>query len=208
MKTLAPLQPGVFYHIYNRGNNGEDLFREERNYSYLLKLYEKYVTPIADTYAYCLLKNHFHFLVRIKTEGEIASYNNKSGIFDEPSSRTKLNNPSKNFSNLFNAYTKAINNGYSRTGSLFKRPFQRIPVMQNPYLLELIFYIHFNPQRHGLINDFRKWQWSSYGAILKNSKTRLQRDEVIEIFGSKNAFEEYHTGIIDMRKLSEVIDEY
>ena len=72
MKTLSPLQPGVFYHIYNRGNNGEDLFREERNYLYFLKLYEKYITPIADTYAYCLLKNHFHFFVRIKSEDEIA----------------------------------------------------------------------------------------------------------------------------------------
>ena len=123
MKTLAPLQPGVFYHIYNRGNNGEDLFREQRNYPYFLKLYEKYVTPVADTYAYCLLKNHFHFLVRIKTDGEIASNNIKSGRLDDPSRITKLNNPSKNFSNLFNAYTKAINKGYNRTGSLFERPF-------------------------------------------------------------------------------------
>ncbi len=208
MKTVSPLQPGLFYHIYNRGNNGEDLFREERNYPYFLKLFEKYVTPIADTYAYCLLKNHFHFLVRIKTEGEIAFNNKKLGKFDEPSSKANLYNPSRNFSNLFNAYTKAINKGYNRTGSLFERPFQRIPVRQNSYLLELIFYIHFNPQKHGLINDFRKWRWSSYKAIVQSNKTQLQRDEVIEIFGSRNAFEEYHTGIIDMRKLSEVIDEY
>lgn len=69
--TLAPLQPGVIYHIYNRGNNREDLFREERNYRYFLQLYARHVHPIADTFAYCLLQNHFPFLVRIKTEEEV-----------------------------------------------------------------------------------------------------------------------------------------
>ena len=66
MLTPVALQPGEYYHIYNRGNNGETLFREQRNYPYFLKLYTKYIEPVAETYAYCLLKNHFHFLVRIK----------------------------------------------------------------------------------------------------------------------------------------------
>jgi REP element-mobilizing transposase RayT len=65
-----PLIPGCYYHIYNRGNNGENIFREERNYRYFLQLYVKYIVPIAVTYAYCLLANHFHLLVRIKTEDE------------------------------------------------------------------------------------------------------------------------------------------
>ena len=60
------MTPGQYFHIYNRGNNGEDIFLEARNYAYFLKLYQKYICPIADTYAYCLLKNHFHFLIRIK----------------------------------------------------------------------------------------------------------------------------------------------
>jgi REP element-mobilizing transposase RayT len=57
------LSPGNYYHIYNRGNNGEPLFFEEENYIYFLKLYDKYISPIAETYAWCLMKNHFHFLV-------------------------------------------------------------------------------------------------------------------------------------------------
>ena len=68
--TTEPLHPGVFYHIYNRGNNGEDLFIEARNYPYFLALYAKYVEPVAETFAYCLMKNHFHLLVRIKTVDE------------------------------------------------------------------------------------------------------------------------------------------
>jgi hypothetical protein len=52
--TTAPLVPGTYYHIYNRGNNGENLFLEKRNYPYFLSLYEKHIGPIADTFAFCL----------------------------------------------------------------------------------------------------------------------------------------------------------
>lgn len=207
MKTFAPLQPGIYYHIFNKGNNGEDLFREVRNYSYFLTLYIKYILPIADTYAYCLLKNHFHLLVRIKEEDQYLSFQN----FDN---KGKLHlpdkdyfNPSKNFSNLFNAYTKAINKNYQRTGSLFEERFDRIPVTRDAYFLELIFYIHFNPQKHRLISDFRKWKWSSYQALIKNGDTHLMRDEVIELFGSKNAFEEFHRRMVAERKSGEDINE-
>lgn len=60
-KFEPPLFPGHYYHIYNRGNNGEDIFLEARNYDYFLNLYQKYISPIAETFAYCLLKNHFRF---------------------------------------------------------------------------------------------------------------------------------------------------
>ena len=96
MSDPIPLHPGQYYHIYNRGNNRENVFREERNYPYFLKLYAKYIEPIAETYAYCLLRNHFHFLVRIKDEKDLTGFENLSGL--NPSG---LGQP---FSNLFNAY--------------------------------------------------------------------------------------------------------
>jgi hypothetical protein len=68
MSSPEPLQHDHFYHIYNQGINGEPLFREERNYQYFLKLWARYIEPIAETYAYCLLSNHFHFLIRIKED--------------------------------------------------------------------------------------------------------------------------------------------
>jgi REP element-mobilizing transposase RayT len=66
--TPPPLEPGCYYHIYNRGNNGEDLFREQRNYAYFFKLYAHLVSPVADTFVYCLMRNHFHLLIRIKDD--------------------------------------------------------------------------------------------------------------------------------------------
>ena len=70
MYKSEPLTGGQYYHINNRGYNGEILFREERNYPYSLKLYAKYVEPVADTCAYCLMSNHFHFLFRVTDEGQ------------------------------------------------------------------------------------------------------------------------------------------
>ena len=66
MSTTIPLQYGEYYHIYNRGNNRQDIFIEERNYRYFLQLYTKHVVPVVDTFAYCLMRNHFHFLLQIK----------------------------------------------------------------------------------------------------------------------------------------------
>jgi len=68
---MQQLQHGKYYHIYNRGNNREDLFSTPDNYLHFLRLYEKYILPVADTFAWVLMKNHFHLLVKVKEENEI-----------------------------------------------------------------------------------------------------------------------------------------
>ena len=118
MSSTYPLFPGQIYcHIYNRGNNREDIFREDRNYAYFLELYSKYVLPSVDTFAYCLLKNHFHLLVRIKdltgSKANLLSQRLDSRE-DLTGSKANLSGPEKTasraFSNFFNAYSKAVNN--------------------------------------------------------------------------------------------------
>src|ERR1044072_3778342 len=71
MTSPSPLLYDTYYHIYNRGVNGEDIFVQERNYDLFLRLFEKHLLPVCDLFAYCLLKNHFHILVRVKAEEEI-----------------------------------------------------------------------------------------------------------------------------------------
>jgi putative transposase len=173
MPSPTALRPGAYYHIFNRGNNRENLFREERNYPYFMQLYAHHVKPVAETFAYCLLKNHFHVLVRIK---EVAR---------DPA-------PSQALSNLFNAYTKAINKAQGRTGSLFEHPFSRIQVTDNKYLWHLVTYIHRNPQRHQLVSDFRDWKYSSYHALLAKGETKLQRQAVLGWFDTARDFKAAH----------------
>ena len=131
------MQADTFYHIYNHANGNENLFRNDENYSFFLQKWAKYIEPIADTYAYCLMPNHFHVLVKIKTEEELLWGKNLSGLL------------SKQFSNLFNSYAKAYNKMYERKGSLFNRPFKSKLVSDDNYLTTLIYYIHHNPIHHG-----------------------------------------------------------
>ena len=66
MDYYLPLYENGYYHIYNRGNNGENIFCKHENYLYFLKQYNHYLGDYLDTFAYCLLPNHFHLLVRVK----------------------------------------------------------------------------------------------------------------------------------------------
>ena len=73
--ALLMMAFGSYYHIYNRGINSCNLFGETANYEYFLTLYDHYISPIADTFAWVLMPNHFHVLIRIKNEDEIISSN-------------------------------------------------------------------------------------------------------------------------------------
>ena len=68
------LQYGTYYHIYNRGTNGEVLCIHEKYYAEFLALYKEYIVPVADTLAYCLMSNHFHLLIRVKNDDEIRTF--------------------------------------------------------------------------------------------------------------------------------------
>ncbi len=74
--NIHKLVPGNFYHIYNRGINSCDLFKDANNYNHFLKLYDKYISPVANTYAWVLMPNHFHFLIYLK-ENIIYKYSKK-----------------------------------------------------------------------------------------------------------------------------------
>ena len=93
--------------------------------------------------------------------------------------------PSQAFSNFFNAYAKAFNKAYHRTGALFQRPFGRIEVTNEAYWFRLVTYIHQNPQRHSFVADFREWPYSSYQLLLSEKPTHLKREDVLEWFGGR-----------------------
>jgi REP element-mobilizing transposase RayT len=123
MQTFQPLEYGKYYHVYNRGINSALLFKVKDNYEHFLRLYDKYIDSIADTYAWCLMPNHLHLLVRIKEEEDILPFPKKplSGPSATDRVEGKKPTPYRQFSHLFNAYAQAFNRSNNRTVACLKR---------------------------------------------------------------------------------------
>lgn len=119
MRKATPITYGDYFHIYNRGIDGCDLFRSTANYEHFLSLYEEYMMPVAETYAWVLMRNHFHFLVRIKNKDEIGYLplkDHKGSISSgrnaksySPPLGSKKYNPTHQIAHLFNAYAQSVN---------------------------------------------------------------------------------------------------
>ena len=198
-----PLEKGNYYHIYNRGNNSIDVFFDAESYYHFLRLYDKYISPIADTYAWCLLKNHFHILVYLRLDNEIDFEKLEYSTIEN----LKVIEPSKQFGFLFNAYTQAINKKFNRTGGLFEKPFERKLITSDTYLKNIIHYIHKNPVQHGFVKQMSLYPWSSYDSIISDKPTKLKRKEVLAIYGGKDEFEEYHKNNLNINEITNFIIE-
>jgi REP element-mobilizing transposase RayT len=194
-----PFLPETFYHVYNRAIGDEKAFKEERNYLFFLQKLKQYIVPIADVYAYCLLPNHYHLLVYIKSEEKLEQHKN---YLKQTSKLTGNFNSYESFilqqfSNMANSYTKAVNKQYKRKGRLLMESIQRKPIDDSFYFTKVIHYIHCNPVHHGLTKQINDWPHSSYAAFLTDMPTLLQRDKVLEWFYDKKKFIEFHQQPID-----------
>ncbi len=198
MKYYTPtFEPDKYYHIYSHAVGKDILFKQNENYIYFLEKYKKYINPIIDTFAYCLLPNHFHFAVRVKNEVEIDTV---MRTFPKFETLEKLNYEkfiSKQFSNLLSSYTQSFNKQQNRKDNLFQKPFKRTLINNEKYIINVIHYIHYNPVHHKFTKKIKDWNYSSYNSILSSKETNLKRKEVIELFGNKKNFTEYHNKEID-----------
>lgn len=191
-------EPGRYYHVFNRGNNKENIFIENENYLYFLQLVKKHLIVTCQIYAYCLLPNHFHLLLKIKDIKELPeNYQNGDKKIHQP------------FSNLFNAYTKSINKKYNRTGSLFQEHLHRIKIDTEEYLRELVLYIHLNPEKHEIDSNFKYYAYSSYRTYISEKPSLLDREEILGYFDNKENFTFCHQSRkikLDILKEIEEID--
>ena len=146
---------GEIYHIYNQGNNRETIFYSHENYITFLQLYRKFIFPFCKTLAYCLMPNHYHFLIYATSDSERVK---RLGNIDT----CELSN---GFRLLQSTYASYINRERTRTGSLFKQKAQAKSMHDGGKHYELIAfrYIHQNPAKDKLVKDLRNWPYSSYG---------------------------------------------
>ncbi len=190
--NTGPLIPDATYHIFNHINGEGQLYKTEENYRYFLDLYKKYISPIAETFCYCLMPNHFHFLIRVKSEEHVVSYFRSARKNIREEDLTGFKNLSgllsRQFSNYLNAYAKAFNKQYNRKGSLFMRPYKRKQVTDEKYLRKLVHYIHYNPKEAGLCDSLESYKYSSYKAICNRCSENLNVEEVFQWFGDLRNF--------------------
>ena len=163
---LEILERDHFYHIYNRGINSGNIFLSGENKIYFLKLFSKYLIEKVEVYAYCLMDNHFHVVIKIVDDEKIVT---------------------QSLSNLFNAYAKAFNKQNDRTGSLFEKHFKRIKIQDENYLRNIIQYVHLNPKHHLDLN-YKTYKYSSFQTIISDKQTKVARNEVLNYFDDIDNF--------------------
>jgi REP element-mobilizing transposase RayT len=177
-----PLYKDKIYHIYNRGNGSENIFYKHENYIYFLNQYYKFTKSILDTFAFCLLPNHFHIMARIRIDSpEIVS---------------------ETFRKFFISYSMSINKQQERKGSLFQRGFKRKLIDDENYFYAAIYYIHSNPVHHNIVKQIDMYKYSSYNILIGEKETNLRRQEIFDWFNGKHNFIEYH-----MKERNRVFDD-
>jgi putative transposase len=212
---MEPLRPDTCYHIFNHANGFENIFRIEANFFYFLEKYRLFISPVAETYAYCLMPNHFHLVVRIRNretiEALVRTNNNRSigynfskvANFDAGKSECynfgKVISDmeiekylSKQFANLFSCYTQSFNKVYHRMGSLFIKNFKREPISDKTYFLNAIVYTHRNPIHHGFRETYQDWEYSSYNDIVDGVFDYVEVSKLLKMTEGLESFKAIH----------------
>jgi putative transposase len=199
--------PDGTYHVYNHANGKENLFSEQKNYSFFLNRLSQHLLPVSKLCAYCLMPNHFHLLVKIRPAKELNNFVIQDAIMKKKSLNTAnsvvgsaivfdekqlVNKVIKSFSNFFNSYTQSYNKMYSRKGSLFIPNMKKEEVISDVSFRRVVYYIHNNPVHHKFLKSMDQWPHSSLRIFHSPLPTKLEREFVLAKFGGLDAFSHYH----------------
>ncbi len=199
----ANFSPDTFYHVYNHAIGNENLFRKQDNYLYFLKKYAQYIEPVCGMYAYCLLPNHFHLLLKVRNEAELLDfYLRKHSLELNPAKLEQLEHAPQTidlhklvmqeFQNWLDGYTKAFNKMFKRKGGLFLHFLKRKEITSSAYLQKVAHYIHYNPVHHGFCQEVLDWEFSSIHAFLAEKKSNVEREGVLQWFNNEQSFWAFH----------------
>lgn len=157
-------EPNEIYHIYNRGNNKIRIFFTDSNYIYFLKKIRNELLPFCDLLCYCLMPNHFHLLISVKTEG--CEYIQLAG------KETNMQKLSKAIGKLLSSYSQAVNIQNNTSGTLFQKKTKAKNLSDHSlidqhftsqeYIINCFHYIHNNPMEANLVDKLRDWAYSSW----------------------------------------------
>ncbi len=199
IRYRAEFFEGQYFHVFNRTNNKEILFLSDENRTFFLTQFEKHLSAGVDAICWALLNNHFHLFLRVKSQGAIVdslsqmktrhSLDQRRYLAGEVSVNILLQ---QSFKRFFQSYAQAFNKQHNRSGNLFRRPFRRVAILNDSYFTKIIVYIHTNPWKHRVFEDFTKYKWSSYESFVKGSGLNAVEQEVIDWFGGTDNFINVH----------------
>jgi REP element-mobilizing transposase RayT len=222
---FPPFKSNDFFHVYNQGNNCQKLLHTKENFEFFLRRYDYYLSPFVETYAFCILSNHFHLLIQVKDEVIIREFIAQKVqllekidlLLDDEIRYCKILERlqhfsipeiiSKRFQALFTSIAKAINKQTGNTGSLFRKKLKRARVDNTCYFANLVWYIHRNPQYHRIIDDFRQYPWSSFNRIMISKPTSLNKKAVLDWFYNPENYLNYHAITPDLTEIKHLLIE-
>lgn len=184
------------YHIYNRAIQNVNLFNKHSEYEDFLSKYKKYLSPYFDTFAYCLMPNHFHFLSRVKPLANIENMLRKESsqaaikLLERKSTINAF--LEDQMRRLFSSYALKYNRNNNRKGALFSQRCKRVMVKKEAQFHYLLCYIHHNPIHHKYSIDFKDWKYSSFNAYLSSKPTNIKCTEALEWIGGLDFFLQTH----------------
>lgn len=170
-RTTLPLQQNGIYHLFGRGVGKEKVFKEEKDYLHFLEVVSIKLLPLSEIYAYCLIPNHYHFMLK---------------VVDEPILFSRA------IGEMGVSYAKWFNNKYHRMGGLFISPYKRISLDSDREIAWIPWYIHRNPMHHGLTLNWEQYQWSSYSAYVTGRPSKLNTSFLLDFYGGLPALVKHH----------------
>lgn len=190
-RRIIPFANDYFYHIYNRGVEKRSIFENNRDYSRLIKTIKYYQlegpkpklskfltssafklefnSKIVEIICYCLMPNHFHFLIKQLKDGGITEF----------------------ISKLSNSYTKYYNTKHTRVGPLLQGEFKAVLVESGEQFIHLSRYIHLNPIASLMVKDLKDFRWSSYEEYISNSNGICSKEDIMGYFKSPKDYEQF-----------------
>ena len=183
-----PFVKGCYHHLFNRGWNKRKIFFSGANYVYLLRKIKSSVPKYGvGLIAYCLMPNHYHFLVRQETDRPLSDW----------------------IQYLFNSYVQAVNKQLGSSGTLFQGRTKHILVDNDVYLIHLVRYIHYNPTAAKLTRQPEEWQYSNYLEwINQRHGTLVDRDFIRRYFEKIDVYQTFVVEYSIEKDLAEKLEKY
>ncbi len=191
--NFAQFVPENYYHVFNRTNNKELLFLNDSNRFYFMDLIKNKLEGFANVLAFSILDTHFHYCIYIKSKEDILMKINRLRKTDLTASMHDFLKEEDNekffhdlistrFSGAFNSYAQSFNKENSRNGNLFYKTYKHPLLTGDEHIKSIIYYIHHNARKHGIVDNFLDHEWHSYHLIKANDKTYVDIDLIMKIY--------------------------